>query len=86
MGVFEERLFLDLDYEEDANCEVDLNIVMKSDMSLVEIQGTGERATFQKHQLIDMITVAENGLEVLFKMQKIMSQNVSVKRLASSDI
>tara|TARA_Y100000589_G_scaffold213815_1_gene201658 strand:- start:225 stop:989 length:765 start_codon:yes stop_codon:yes gene_type:complete len=86
VGVIDQRMVLDLDYEEDATCGVDLNIVMKSDLSLVEIQGTGEKTTFSKIELVDMITVAEKGLAVLFEMQRIMSEKISLKRLTSSDI
>ena len=86
VGYIGERLVLDLDYDEDAGCGIDLNVVMQPGLEIVEIQGTAERRTFSKSELLEMITLAEKGIGVLFEMQKIMTQQTSLKRLASCDI
>ena len=86
VGFIGERLLLDLDYDEDANCGIDLNVVMQPGLDIVEIQGTAERRTFKKSELLEMTTLAEKGIGVLFEMQKIMVQQISLKRLVSCDI
>ncbi len=45
-----EHEVIDLNYEEDAEAKVDMNIVMTGNGEFVEIQGTGEEATFSKEQ------------------------------------
>jgi ribonuclease PH len=61
---------LDLDYEEDSSADVDMNVVMKSGGRLVEVQGTGEEATFSRRDLNKMLDLAEDGIEELFELQK----------------
>lgn len=61
---------LDLNYEEDSKAQVDMNIVMTGTGEFVEIQGTGEEATFTADQLQTMLSLARNGLEKIFKQQK----------------
>lgn len=61
---------LDLDYEEDSTANVDMNVVMTGNGEFVEIQGTGEEATFTFDQLHDMLLKAEQGIESLFQIQK----------------
>ncbi|CAM3821430.1 ribonuclease PH [Alkalicoccus chagannorensis] len=61
---------LDLDYKEDSQADVDMNVVMKSGGRLVEVQGTGEEATFNRHQMNDMLDAAESGIDELFELQK----------------
>ena len=79
VGYIGERLVLDLDYDEDAGCGIDLNVVMQPGLDIVEIQGTAERRTFSKSELIEMTTLAEKGIGMLFEMQKIMTQQISLK-------
>lgn len=61
---------LDLNYEEDSQAKVDMNVVMTGSGKFVEIQGNGEEATFSKDQLDNMLTLAENGISELFDVQK----------------
>lgn len=61
---------LDLNYEEDAEANVDMNIVMTGKGEFVEIQGTGEEATFSKNELFTMLSLADEGLQQLFELQK----------------
>lgn len=62
---------LDLDYEEDSNANVDMNVVMTGNGKFVEIQGTGEEATFSYDELQLMLEQAEIGIRQLFEEQKI---------------
>ncbi|MDQ0161151.1 ribonuclease PH [Bacillus alveayuensis] len=68
--VREHGAILDLDYAEDSIAEVDMNIVMTSDGQFVELQGTGEEATFSKEQLFKLLELAESGIRQLFEFQK----------------
>ncbi|MDC3415697.1 ribonuclease PH [Aquibacillus salsiterrae] len=61
---------LDLQYEEDAKAQVDMNIVMTGNGQFVEIQGTGEEATFSYLQLQTMLDLASQGLQEIVALQK----------------
>ncbi|MBB5172661.1 ribonuclease PH [Texcoconibacillus texcoconensis] len=65
----EGEVLLDLDYLEDSNADVDMNIVMTGKGEFVEVQGTGEEATFSRQQLNELLDSAENGLHRLFEIQ-----------------
>ncbi|GGA86104.1 ribonuclease PH [Ornithinibacillus halotolerans] len=61
---------LDLNYEEDSKAHVDMNIVMTGSGEFVEIQGTGEEATFSMEQLQTLLSLANEGLMEIFEKQK----------------
>ncbi|HRL21912.1 ribonuclease PH [Alcaligenes sp. SDU_A2] len=61
---------LDLDYEEDSACGVDMNIVMTGSGQLVEVQGTAEGQTFDRAALNNLLDLAENGLRQLMSAQR----------------
>lgn len=69
VGIVGDQLLLDLDYAEDSAAAVDMNVVMTSGGRLVEVQGTGERATFSQDELLAMLDVARLGLKQLFELQ-----------------
>lgn len=66
----EHGTILDLNYEEDSNIEVDMNIVMTGKCQFVELQGTGEEATFSKEQFDEMLELASKGISDLVAVQK----------------
>ena len=70
VGLVEGRLMLDLDYEEDSNAEIDMNVVMNAKGEIVEIQGTGEQVSFSRDRLNEFLDVAEEGIKVLLAAQK----------------
>jgi ribonuclease PH len=70
VGLIDGETYLDLDYLLDSNADVDLNIVMLNDGTLVEVQGTGEESTFTREQLNSMIDMAEIGLAQIQQIQK----------------
>ena len=61
---------LDLCYEEDAAASVDMNLVMTDDEKVVEIQGSGEEATFSLEELNTMLDMAKQGISDLISAQK----------------
>jgi ribonuclease PH len=69
VGVFQGRELLDLAYVEDKDAEVDFNIVMTGQGRFVEVQGSGEEATFSQEQLTSLIALAQKGLKELSALQ-----------------
>ena len=69
-GVVNGQVFLDLDYEEDSGAEVDANVVLTGNGRLVEVQMSGEEATFTPEQMQQMLTIALDGGNQLIAKQK----------------
>ena len=69
VGVVEGAVVLDLPYEEDSRAEVDANVVATGAARLVEIQGTGEGATFSAGELSRMTELALAGIAQLSEIQ-----------------
>jgi ribonuclease PH len=69
VGVFRERELLDLAYVEDKDAEVDFNIVMTGRGQFVEVQGSGEEATFSQQQLDSLLALSQKGLKELAALQ-----------------
>ena len=61
---------LDLDYPEDRDATVDANIVMTGSGQFVEVQSSGEEATFSRTQLNELLALAEKGVYELVDLQK----------------
>ncbi|AZR93987.1 ribonuclease PH [Bordetella trematum] len=70
VGLVQGRAVLDLNYEEDSGCEADVNVVMTGAGAFVEVQGTGEEATFTRTQLDEMLGLAEGGIARLVAAQR----------------
>jgi ribonuclease PH len=70
VGLVGEELRLDLAYAEDKDAGVDANIVMLEPAQFVEVQGTGEHATFSRAQLEILLNLAERGISDLFQAQR----------------
>ena len=69
-GVVGGDTLLDLDYAEDSNAEVDINIVMTGSGHLVEVQATAESRPFSVENLNDVLEVVRPGIEKLLEVQK----------------
>jgi ribonuclease PH len=65
LGVVDGETLLDLDYSEDSNAEVDVNVVMTGDGRLVEVQATAEKVPFDRERLDAMLDLAAAGIEEL---------------------
>jgi ribonuclease PH len=70
VGLINGEPFLDLDYIEDVAASVDLNVVMDDRLNLIEIQGTAESETYSRHQLNQMLDLAETGIKELQAAQQ----------------
>src|ERR1041384_5846031 len=69
VGIVDHQTLLDLCYTEDAAAAVDLNLVMNSAGEFIELQGTGEEATFSEGQLTDMLAFGKAGIRALLEAQ-----------------
>ena len=70
LGILDDKVILDLDYQEDSSAETDLNLVMTDELKLIEIQGTGEENPFSKEQLSEMIEIGSQAIEQIIEIQK----------------
>ena len=60
---------LDLDYNEDSNCDTDMNVVMTGKGGFVEIQGTAEGVPFSTEELNALLALAQKGIAELSRLQ-----------------
>ena len=70
VGIVGKQPLLDLCYTEDAAAEVDLNMAMTAAGEFIELQGTGEEATFSQTQLADMLALGRFGIGELLAIQQ----------------
>ncbi|MCH1497188.1 MAG: ribonuclease PH [Rubripirellula sp.] len=70
VGVINNEIKLDLDYELDSTADVDMNVIMTGKGRFVELQGTGEEATFDDEQLQEMLRLARIGIRELTQRQQ----------------
>ncbi len=70
LGIKNNKVLLDLNYEEDSSADTDLNIVMNDKDDLIEIQGTAEDAPFSKSELNDMLDLGSSAIAEIIKKQK----------------
>lgn len=69
VGIVNKIPMLDLKYSEDSVAEVDMNVIMNDKGEFVEIQGTGEEATYSREELNQLLDLADKGLKKLFEIQ-----------------
>ncbi|MBN1384108.1 MAG: ribonuclease PH [Elusimicrobia bacterium] len=70
VGIVDDKILLDLCAKEDNKASVDMNVVMTDTGRFVEIQGTGEEATFSQKDLEKMLKLAKDGISEIIKLQK----------------
>lgn len=70
VGVINDKIILDLTYEEDSQADVDMNVVMTKKGKFIEVQGTAEGKPFSKTDMDNMLELAKNGIERIIKKQK----------------
>lgn len=70
VGIHNGEVLLDLDYVEDSQAEVDMNVVMTGQGEFVEVQGTAEGKTFSRELLNRQLDIAAAGIKELTKIQR----------------
>lgn len=69
VGIVNGEKLLDLEYTEDSQADVDMNIVMNDKYDIIEVQGTAEGETFSRKDLNEFLDLAEIGFKDIFKLQ-----------------
>ena len=70
VGLLDERQLLDLDYSEDKDADVDLNLVMTGAGEFIEVQAGGEEATFRRAQLDQLLDLGKRGIDAITRQQR----------------
>jgi len=70
VGIIDNQVLLDLEYEEDSRADVDMNFVMTGSGLFIEVQGTAERVPFNKEQIAQMTDMASGGIRQIIERQK----------------
>lgn len=70
VGIYKGEPVLDLDYQEDAHADTDMNIVMCENGGFIELQGTAEKSPCTQSQLDEMLILAQKGAQELFRLQR----------------
>jgi len=70
VGIVEGRPALDLNYLEDSQADVDMNVVMTGSGRLIEVQGTAESQSFSRDEMDRMLDLAKIGVDQLIQIQK----------------
>ncbi len=69
VGIVSGEVLVDLDYSEDKDAEVDMNVVLTDKMDFVEVQGSGEESVFSSAQLAALLAGAGTGVSRLLELQ-----------------
>src|SRR5713101_1594004 len=77
-GVLDGQAIVDLNYEEDKLVTVDFNLVATEDGDFVEVQGSGEEATFAQSQLDEMLALGRKGIADLIAAQRAVLARIMV--------
>lgn len=70
VGIVNGEARLDLEYVEDRDADVDMNLVMTGSGNFIEVQGAGEEATFSADQLMSLISLGADGIKEVTRMQQ----------------
>ncbi len=70
LGIFQDVPLLDLAYVEDKDASVDLNLVMDANGQFIELQASGEEATFSDAQLASMLALGRAGIREILALQQ----------------
>jgi ribonuclease PH len=69
VGIIHGEPRLDLPYVEDSNADTDMNVVMTESGGFIEIQGTAEKASFNRNELDSLLALAEKGIRQIIALQ-----------------
>jgi len=70
IGLVKGRVLLDLDYSEDCQAELDMNVIQTDRGELVEVQAGAEKNPFSRKDLLGMLKLADRGVARIIKIQK----------------
>jgi ribonuclease PH len=70
VGRVNDKILVDLEYQEDSRAEVDANFVVTGRGELVEVQATGEKGSFPPELVLEMLALAGPALKRLRQAQE----------------
>ena len=70
VGIYDDKMLLDLNYIEDSNADMDMNVVMVGEGKFIEVQGTAEGCAFSKGEMNKLLDLAKKGIKELFAIQE----------------
>jgi len=76
VGIYNDEIILDLDFNEDFDAQVDLNLVMNEHKKIIEIQGTAEKRDYTLEELFNMIKVGWKGISKIIEYEKELLKKV----------
>lgn len=76
VGLIDNNIMLDLNYEEDSHAQTDLNIVGTSDGKIIEIQGTAEQEPFDSDTLNEMLKIGLRGIKNISEIQNRVLESI----------
>jgi ribonuclease PH len=82
VGIVNGRPLLDLDYAEDSQAELDMNVIQTDRGELVEVQAGAEKNPFSRQELIALLKMADRGMARLIKVQKDVLKKKSILFMA----
>jgi ribonuclease PH len=82
VGIVSDEILLDLDYREDSNAAIDMNVVSTDTGRLVEIQASAEQRPFHKEEFNTLLQLAERGIKELIQLQKAVLKEKSMLFMA----
>jgi ribonuclease PH len=82
VGIVSDEILLDLDYREDSNADIDMNVVSTDTGRLLEIQASAEQRPFQKKEFDALLQLAEKGIKELIQQQKAVLKEKSILFMA----
>jgi ribonuclease PH len=85
-GVLDGAPVLDLNYEEDKAVSVDFNLVATEDGNFVELQGSGEEATFSADELAQMLAIGRKGIAELIEAQRAVLAQTALSGLSANSL
>ncbi len=86
VGIVDHTPRVDLNYLEDSQAQVDMNVVMTGSGKFVELQGTGEQATFSRQQLDELLQLAESSIPHIIQLQREALGSLASKIRGTSDV
>ncbi len=79
VGIKSDEVLVDLNYLEDSQVDLDMNIVMTQSGKILEIQGTAEKSAFTKEQVVTIMNAAEEALKSTFDLQRAAAEGKEVE-------
>lgn len=70
VGIVQGQKLLDLDYLEDSQAEVDMNVIETDNGRLIEVQATAEKVAFSRQELAQLLKLADKGIQEILEAQR----------------